>query len=359
MGVDPRANVVIDLIQRCTGVDDGRMSASRTTAPRVVPASRAHSVDLPLPAVPMSRANRSHAGPSFREAPGMVTIRPMTFEDVTGAEQAWHAAYSTMRAAHDLAAEPRTAESIQALERRMAHLLHTDPAGSWVAIGDDRRVVGISQALVRDDLWVLSLLGVSPEYQDRQTGKALLDAAVSYGRETARGMILCSRDPRAARRYSLAGFDLHRAVTAWGRVNRRNLPRPSSTIRDGTVVDYDLVARVDRAVRGGAHGPDLIHSVDAGCRLVVSSQGGYAVARGAKPVFVAAGDETTASDLLFAVIGEAGADETTQVAWMTSAQQWAIRASLQAGLELHALGPVMLRGFQTPPAPYLPSGAFG
>ena len=289
----------------------------------------------------------------------MVTIRPMAVEDIPGAEQAWHAAYSTMRATHALPAEPRTAESIRVLAQRMGHLLNTDPRGSWVATTDDEHVVGLAQALVRDDVWVLSLLGVLPAHQDRQTGKALLDAAVTYGRDTARGMILSSRDPRAARRYSLAGFDLHPAVTAWGRVDRRNFPRPSSTIREGSEADYELVASVDRAVRGGAHGPDLVHSLDAGCRLVISSQGGYAIARGAKPLFLAAGDEATATDLLFAVLGEAGPEETTQVAWMTSAQQWAIRASLQAGLELHALGPVMLRGFQAPPAPYLPSGAFG
>jgi len=289
----------------------------------------------------------------------MVMIRPMAVEDVPGAEQAWHAAYSTMRAAHHLPAEPRTAESIQRLEQRIAHLRHTDPAGSWVAIDDDQQVVGLSQALVRDNVWVLSLLGVLPAHQDRHTGKALLDVALTYGRDAARGMILCSRDPRAARRYSLAGFDLHPAVTAWGRVNRRKFPRPSSTIREGSEADYDLVASLDRTVRGGAHGPDLGHTLDAGCRLVVSSHGGYVIARGSRPVFLAAGNERTATDLLFAVLGEADPDETTQVNWLTSAQQWAIRASLQAGLELHPIGPVMLRGFQAPPAPYLPSGAFG
>lgn len=228
-----------------------------------------------------------------------------------------------------------------------------------MAVDDDQHVVGLAQALVRDDVWVLSLLGVVPTHQDRQTGKALLDAALAYGRDTPRGMIMCSRDPRAARRYSLAGFDLHPAVMAFGRVDRRNLRRPSSTIREGSKADYDLVASVDRVVRGGAHGPDVAHSLDAGCRLLVSSQGGYAIARGARPVVLAARDEATATDLLLAVLGEASPDEPTEVLWMTSAQQWAIRASLQAGLGLHALGPVMLRGFKAPPAPYLPSGAFG
>jgi hypothetical protein len=48
-----------------------------------------------------------------------------------------------------------------------------------------------------------------------------------------------------------------------------------------------------------------------------------------------------------------------EVNWITSAQQWAIHASLEGGLELHPVGPVMTRGFDSPPRHYLPSGAFG
>jgi hypothetical protein len=48
-----------------------------------------------------------------------------------------------------------------------------------------------------------------------------------------------------------------------------------------------------------------------------------------------------------------------EVNWMTAAQQWAIRTTLDVGLELHPVGPVMTRGLSGPPAPYLPSGAFG
>ncbi len=290
----------------------------------------------------------------------MIAIRPMAKEDVPGAQQAWHAAYSAMRAAYHLPIEDRTPASTQLVENRIAHLLSTDPDGSWVAIDqDDGQVIGLSQALVREDLWVLSLLGVAPAAQDRGTGRALLDAALSYGQDTPVGLILCSRDPRAARRYMLAGFDLHPAVTAWGRLKRVRLRPPSAHVREGTAADAGLAAQLDRRLRGGSHRGDLEHLLGNGCRFLVLPDRGYAVARGAKPVLLAASDEQDAIDLLLAALAGAGDDEVVEVGWLTAAQQWATRVALDVGLELHPVGPVMTRGLDAPPAPYLPSGAFG
>jgi GNAT superfamily N-acetyltransferase len=284
----------------------------------------------------------------------------MTKEDVPAAEQAWDAAYTTLRATHHLPLEPRTAESVQRTEARIAHLLGTDPAGSWVAIdGSDGHVVGVSQALVRQDVWVLSLLGVSPRCQDRGTGRALLHAALAYGEKAPFGLILCSRDPRAARRYSRAGFDLHPSVTAWGRVDRRRLPRSTAAVREGTAADAGFAADLARRLRGGYHGPDLEHLLAEGCRWLVLPGHGYVIASGAKPVVLAAVDETSATDLLFAVLAASAADEIVELNWITAGQQWAVRAALTAGLELHPVGPVMTRGLVAPPGPYLPSGAFG
>jgi len=276
---------------------------------------------------------------------------------VAGAEEAWSAAFSALRASHHMPPEPRTQEGVERLQRRIAHLLVTDPGGSWVAADSDEVVVGLAQALVRGDLWVLSLLGVSPQHQDRHTGKALLEAATSYGAGSRCGMILCSRDPRAARRYSRAGFDLHPSVVARGRVSRRALPRLTG-VRPGGADDLGLVADLDRRLRGGPHGPDLIHSLEGGCRLLVAPGRGYVVARGPRPWFLAAVDEDVASGLLLAALATAGTDEEVTVEWITARQQWAIRACLDVGLELHPAGPVMTRGFDPPPA-YLPSGAFG
>jgi ribosomal protein S18 acetylase RimI-like enzyme len=273
-------------------------------------------------------------------------IRAMTKEDVPGAERAWDAAYATLRAAHHLPLVPRTPESVRQLEARIAYLLGIDPTGSWVAIdGSDEQVVGVSQALVREDVWVLSLLGVSPRCQDRGTGRALLDASLAYGEKTPFGLILCSRDPRAARRYSRAGFDLHPSVTASGRVDRRGLPRSTAAVREGTEADTGFAADLARRLRGGYHDPDLEYLLAEGCRWLVLPDRGYTIARGGKPVVLAAIDETSATELLFAVLAASGPDEIVELNWITARQQWAVRAALEAGLELHPVGPVMTRAW--------------
>ena len=288
----------------------------------------------------------------------MTKLRPMSADDVAGAEEAWADAYETMRAGYGLPVDPRTPDSVARTRERIAHLLATDPGGSWVAEDDDGAVVGLSQAAVREDLWVLSLLGVASRCQGRGTGKALLDAALEYGREAPSGMILCSRDPRAARRYFRAGFQLHPCVTARGAVDRRGL-RPAPAVRAGDAADLDFVADLDRRVRGAAHGPDLVQLLGEGCGLWVREARGFAVAREAKPVFLAAADEEAAVDLLHACLGSAGRDEVVEVNWITAPQQWALRVALDVGLELHPVGPLMIRGMAGPPFPYLPSGAFG
>ena len=85
---------------------------------------------------------------------------------------------------------------------------------------------------------------------------------------------------------------------------------------------------------------------------------GYAVARGAKPVFMAAQDEEAARDLLYACLAQACSDDVVEVNWITAHQQWAAGVALDAGLELHPVGPVMTRGMPVP-CLYLPSGAYG
>lgn len=286
-----------------------------------------------------------------------VLVRPMTPGDVPAAERVWHGAFSAMRSVYHLPVEERTPEGARRMEARIGYLLSTDPGGSWVAVDGDGAVVGLSQALVRDELWILSLLGVAPGCQNRGAGKALLDAAVSYGRSASRGLILCSRDPRAARRYLRAGFDMHPSVTALGPVDRRRVPA-TPNVREGTAADLELAAALDRKLRGGAHGADLGHLLSEGCELLVHPDRGYVLVRGAKPVFLAAAGEAEATELLWAALARAEG-ETLEVNWITAAQQWAFRTVVEAGLELHPLGPVMVRGMSGPPPTYLPSGAYG
>jgi GNAT superfamily N-acetyltransferase len=288
----------------------------------------------------------------------MTKVRPMASDDIDAGEAIWFEAINTMRASRGLPVETRNEESAARTRVRLAHLLSTDPGGSWVAEDDDGQVVGLTQAFVREDLFVLSLLGVSPRSQEKGTGKLLLDAALSYGAAAPVGMIQSSQDPRAMRRYSQAGFELHPCVAAHGRVDQRGLG-PSEGVRDGSADDLALAAELDRRLRRGPHGPDLDILVGQGCRLLVSEGRGYALARGGEPVFLAAQADDDAAQLLTACLRLAGPDDLVTVNWITAPQQWAVRVAVAAGLVLHPVGPLMIRGLPGPPRPYLPNGAFG
>jgi GNAT superfamily N-acetyltransferase len=300
------------------------------------------------------------------------TIRPMTGSDVPRVERVWYEAFTTMRAAYNLPYEERTPEGVAFMERRIEHLLSTDPDGSWVA-EENGDVVGLAQALAREDVWVLSLLAVSPRSQERGTGRALIDVAVAYRSDTRFGFIMCSRDPRAARSYTRAGFQLHPAMAAWGRVDKTSLrdavtngqlhdglrEELDALVVEGTVDDADLVAEIDRPLRGGPRDQELRHLLDSGATLLLVRGRGFCIARGGRPLVVAANDEEAAVALLVYALSRASEDETIDVNWITAGQQWAFKTVLAARLELHPLGPVMTRGFEDHPAFFLPSGSFG
>jgi GNAT superfamily N-acetyltransferase len=283
------------------------------------------------------------------------SIRAMQLEDVAASEQTWDGAYRAMRARYGLPPIARTPPTVASTERRLRHLLATDPLGSFVAIGGDE-VVGMAQGFVRGELWVLSLFAVMPASQGRGIGRRLLDAAVDYGRGR-RGMILCSRDPAAMRRYSGAGFALHPAFVAWGVPRIERLPS-SAGVRAGGADDRGLVDDVDREVRGEPHGADLDCMLAEGAELLVHDDGGYAMVH-ERPRLVAARTDAIATSLLAAALQRAPSGATVDFGWITAEQQWAMRVALDAGLELVPHGPVGLRGFGRAPAPYLPSGAFG
>jgi GNAT superfamily N-acetyltransferase len=279
----------------------------------------------------------------------------MNPSDVVASELVWDVAYRTMRERFGPPIAPRSDEMALMIQRRMHHLLGTDADGCVVATVDDR-VVGFAQALVREDLWVLSRFAVEPAIQGRGVGRALLDASMACG-EGRRGMILVSRDPLAMRRYFTAGFDLHPTLTALGTVRPDRLPTTPS-VRAGDDRDFERVAAVDREVRGASHGPDLAFLIGEGSTLLVHEGGGYALA-GRRPLLLAATSDEVATELLAAVLRRVAPGEIAEVGWLTARQQWAIRLAVGAGMELHPVGPMGLRGFDQPPAPYIATGAFG
>ncbi|HYT84543.1 MAG TPA: GNAT family N-acetyltransferase [Gemmatimonadales bacterium] len=85
--------------------------------------------------------------------------------------------------------------------------LASDPDGYFCAVEDDR-IRGMVSALVRGQVWYLSMFFVLPGDQGRGLGRALLERALAYGE--ARGAevrsVWASLDPRAQARYVMAGM---------------------------------------------------------------------------------------------------------------------------------------------------------
>ncbi|SDC60560.1 GNAT family N-acetyltransferase [Nocardioides lianchengensis] len=238
---------------------------------------------------------------------------------------------------------------------RTTHFLDTDPGGCWVAEVDGE-LVGFATSFVRELTWFLATFAVRPGLQGRGLGKRLLDAAMEHGRGCLRGMLSASSDPKAVRRYRLAGFSLHPQMFLSGTVDRSAIPVVGK-VREGTAGDVDLLDSLDRRTRGSAHGPDHALML-ASWRLLVSDTStgsGYAYAGpDGSLALLAASDRRTASRLLWAVLADTTGE--TLVPHLTAANEWAVDVGLAARLDLHQEGYLGLRGMK-PPAPYVHNGA--
>jgi len=252
--------------------------------------------------------------------------------------------------------EPRRPERQVHWVERARHVLRTDPEGCWVAELDGR-VVGCAISRVRELMWILSSFAVAPGLQGQGVGVQLLAAAMHHGRGCLRGMLAASADPRAVRRYRLAGFSLHPQMVLAGVVDRSALP-VVERVREGNAGDVDLMNSVDRQTRGAAHLSDH-EPLLAQFRLLVSersSSEGYAYVDEGGPVLVAATSRRTASDLMWEALAATRPGERVEVPHVTAANEWAVDVGLAARLSVHTSGYLCLRGMK-PPSPYLHHGS--
>src|SRR3954451_18046946 len=179
----------------------------------------------------------------------------MTPDDVPAAEQAaWAALHEQIPT--DFISRLDDPARAERGRFRIAHLQRTDPGGAWVA-EDDGQIAGLSLALVREGLWGFSLFGVRPDRQGQGVGRHLLDAALSYANGCRGALILSTTDPRAMRRYALAGFELRPCVTLAGIVDRGAIPAGLLSRPGSSADDRELCDAISRHVRGAAHGPDI------------------------------------------------------------------------------------------------------
>lgn len=289
-----------------------------------------------------------------------VLIRPMRHDDVDVAERVTSEAFLELeRRTRPVDTGPppgRSPVRADQWRRRMHHLIDHDPGGCWVA--EDGRPVGLAASLRREGLWGLSSYAVLPSVQGSGAGKALLEAALTYSQGCLRGIICSSPDPRAVRRYRLAGFTIHPAMVFRGTVDRTALP-VVDRVRDGTRSDIDLCDSVDRQTRGYGHGVDHELMVET-LRLVVvdrSTGSGYCyISPGGGAHLLAATNRRTATQLLWEALAASGTDPVER-GDVTAAQQWAVDVALAAGLRVFNEGYLALRSMN-PPAPYIPSPHF-
>ena len=297
-------------------------------------------------------------GTDHQPIPGVV-LRPMRSDDIPVAERLSAEAFYEL----DLRAFPRSSPDPELRPvsraddwvRRTEHFLRTDQGGCWVA-EDDTEMVGFATSAVRDKTWILATYAVRPHLQARGVGKQLLDAALHHGRGCLRGMLSSSSDPRAVRRYRLAGFSLHPQMYLRGTLDRSEIP-VIDKVREGTVGDLDLLESLDRQARGASHGSDH-QLMQASWRLLVSDTttgSGYAyIDRSGALALLAASNRTAATRLLWAVLADGPQD--AQVSHLTAANEWALDVGLAARLEIHQMGYLALRGM-APPTAYIHNGA--
>jgi hypothetical protein len=253
---------------------------------------------------------------------------------------------------------PATAGTIGSGLARIAHLQRTDPGGAWVAEAGGQ-VAGLALALIRDDVWGLSLLGVAEELQGRGVGRELLRRAWRYGDDARGHMILSSVSPAAMRSYARLGLDLRPCVSAAGIVDRSRVPDVDGVVDAGA--DGIAVAdAIGRAVRGAGHGRDLAVALESNpaTRLLVFEDRAFALVRGDRVMLVAGREDDAAARVLWAALAACGLGATVSVDSLTAGQDWAVRTCLDAGLALSPDGPLFTGGELGPLRPYIPSGAY-
>jgi GNAT superfamily N-acetyltransferase len=276
-------------------------------------------------------------------------------DDVDAAERLTAAAFAP---SHPHGTVERTPEQRKRWTARLHHLLTVDPGGSWVC-DEDGDLVGVASAARRDLLWILSTYAVDPSYQGRGAGRALLAAAIGYGAGCLRGLVCSTRDPRAVRRYRLAGFTLHPTMQLSGVVDRAALPLVEG-VRNGTDADLELVDSVDRQVRGATHQPDHAYLRDHARLLVCDllTGRGYVYLDGARVSLLGATSRAVAQRLLWGALARTEPGSLARVRTLTSDQEWALDVGLAAGLQVEQDAYLALRHMR-PPSPYIPSVQLG
>jgi predicted N-acetyltransferase YhbS len=243
-------------------------------------------------------------------------------------------------------------------QARIRHSLRTDPEGSFVSERDGT-VNGVAQAVIREGLWILSLLTVSPTLGRGGEGRALMRAALGYDRDTHAGAVIASNDPRALRLYGSSGFRLEPTFEVTGQVDATLIPELHPGIVEVAPIELGTLAPISRHVRGAAHTLDFGVALMRGASVFRLDDRGFVVTTPGRGVWMlAARDDDAAQALLWYGLYQLRDERRIDIAFVTGQQQWAIDVFLAAKLPFKSYGAVATRGDLGPLYPYIPSPPF-
>jgi predicted N-acetyltransferase YhbS len=243
-------------------------------------------------------------------------------------------------------------------EHRLRSSLVSDPAGSFVSERAGR-VTGAAQAVIRDRLWILSLMAVSPTLGIGGEGRALMRAALGYDRGCDAGLIVASDDPRALRLYASSGFALEPTFKATGTVDPSLLPPPDPGIAPVDPEQLSTLDAISRVARGAAHTPDLEVARFAGASFFRLEDRGFVATYPGRGIWMlAATDEQAATALFWYGLEQVQDEPAVEIGWISGRQQWALDICLAARLSFSTYGAIGTRGSVGPLHPYIPSPPF-
>ena len=284
-------------------------------------------------------------------ATGTALVRPMTEADIHQVAVVTAAAFAT-----DISADVAR----RAWEHRLLHSLRHDPDGSFVSVRErDGIVTGSAQAVIREGVWILSLMAVSPALGEGGEGRALMHSTLAYDRDCVGGLIVASDDPRALRLYASSGFALEATFKAAGAVDATRIPVLHPAISPVPRAELGTLAPISRAVRGAAHTPDLEVPLFRGASISRLEHRGFVVTMPGRGIWaLAARDEAAATALLWHGLAEVQHEPAIDIGWISGRQQWAIDVLLAARLSITSYGALCTRGAVGPLYPYIPSPSF-
>ncbi len=187
-----------------------------------------------------------------------ITYRAARASDLVPAQEMIMSSFNDLRKKSGM---PRIKYKITGPDPWMAHFIKTDPEGAFAAFDKQNRLVGYSQALIREEEWYLGFLFVLPEFQSAGVGGRLLKRAMDYGRRNREikrwALATFAYNPQAIAIYSKHGMTPQSPLIAMVRKwDEKRPPRPikgGCTARIVTEIDHKLISRLtafDRKVRG-------------------------------------------------------------------------------------------------------------